>query len=447
MRAVLIIVGFLCVFSCLLLAQEKFSDYEKNWPQWRGPHANGVSPNGDPPTEWSENKNVKWKIEIPGRGHATPIIWGDQIFLLTAVEVDKQEKTQEQDVSLQQDQGRGPPSRGTKNIHKFFVFSINRQDGKIEWQKVVKEEVPQESTHEFGSWASNSPVTDGKHVYAYFGSRGLFCLDMEGNLKWERDFGQMSKRMSFGEGSSPVLHDNKIIVLWDHEGESFIIALDKNTGKDIWKVDREKGTSWSTPFVVENNRKPQIITSATKFVRSYDPATGALLWECRGLTSNVIPTPVTASDLVYVMSGHRGFALLAIRLSKAKGDITDSDAIVWHYNQDTPYTPSPLLLNNMLYFLRVNTGSLSCLDARDGKVYYSKQKLKGTGNVFTSPVGVRDRFYIVGRKGITYVIKHGPEFKIVAKNVLEDNFHASPAIMDNNIYLRGFKYLYCISRD
>ena len=447
MKVCAMILGILWFSTCLLTAQNINSEHEKYWPQWRGPYANGVSPNGNPPIEWSENKNVQWKIEIPGRGHATPVIWGDQIFISTAIPLNPQEEKQEQNQQPQQGRRRGMSFRETKDMHKFVVYSINRQNGKIQWQKTVTEEVPQERTHDFGSWASHSPVTDGKHVYAYFGSRGLFCLDMQGNLKWERDFGQMTKRMSFGEGSSPVLYEDKIIVLWDHEEDSFIIALDKNTGKDVWRVDREERSSWSTPFIVKVDGKPQVITNATNRIRSYDFATGNLIWECSGMTANCIPMPVTANDIVYLMSGFRGNALLAINLLKAKGDITNSEAIVWKSNKDTPYTPSPLLLDNNLYFLRVNNGILSCLEAGDGRVFYSNERLEGMGNLFTSPVGVKDRIYILGGSGVTYVIKHGPEFKVLAKNILDDNFHASPAIIGNDMYLRGFKYLYCISQN
>ncbi len=445
MKKISIGVGILFIFSSLFWAVEGPSDSEKYWPQWRGPLATGVSPNGNPPIEWSEDKNVKWKIAIPGKGHATPIIWGDQMFILSAVETDKEGKAKEQDQGMQH--GRGMPTERTTKVHKFVIFAINRHDGKILWQHTVKEEVPAEGHHQMGSWASHSPVTDGKHVYAYFGSRGLYCFDMKGNLKWERDFGQSSKRMNFGEGSSPALYGDKIIVNWDQEGQSFIVAIDKKTGKDIWKVDRDEGTSWASPLVVENNGKPQVITSATKLVRSYDLATGELIWECGGMTMNAIPMPVTANGIVYVMSGFRGNALLAIRLAGAKGNITDSDAIVWKHGKDTPYTPSPLLFQDKLYFLRSNNGILTCFDAKTGKEYYSGQRLEGMGNVFASPVGVQDRIYIVGQKGTMYVVKHGPEFKILAKNKLDDNFNASPAIVDNRIYLRGYKNLYCIEKE
>lgn len=448
MKKISIGVGFLFIFSSLFWAVEGPSDYEKYWPQWRGPLATGVSPNGNPPIEWGEDKNVKWKIAIPGKGHATPIIWGDQMFILSAVETDKEGKAKEQDQGMQHGRaGRGMPTERTTKVHKFVIFAINRHDGKILWQHTVKEEVPAEGHHQMGSWASHSPVTDGKHVYAYFGSRGLYCFDMKGNLKWERDFGQSSKRMNFGEGSSPALYGDKIIVNWDQEEQSFIVAIDKKTGKDIWKVDRDEGTSWASPLVVENNGKPQVITSATKLIRSYDLATGELIWECGGMTMNAIPMPVTANGILYVMSGFRGNALLAIRLAGAKGNITDSDAIVWKHGKDTPYTPSPLLFQDKLYFLKSNNGILTCFDARTGKEYYSKQRLEGMGNVFASPVGAQDRIYIVGQKGTMYVVKHGPEFKILAKNKLDDNFNASPAIVDNRIYLRGYKNLYCIEKE
>ncbi len=446
MKQAVVIIGVLFMIVSLISAGEKISEYETNWPQWRGPYANGVSPNGNPPIEWSENKNVKWKIEIPGKGHATPVIWGDHIFISTSIETDKQVKTQKESEDQQGDR-RGPPSVGTNKIHKFVVFSINRHNGKVLWQRTVTEEHPQDKTHDFGSWASNSPVTDGKNVYAYFGSRGLYCLDMQGNVIWERDFGQMEKARSFGEGSSPVLYDDKIIVVWDHEGQSFIIALDKKTGKDAWKVDRDEISSWATPFMVQHNGASQVITNATNKVRSYDPNTGILIWECSGMTRNVIPTPVFANGMICVLSGFRGAALFAIDLAKAKGDITGSDAIVWEYNQDTPYTPSPVLYNNLLYMLRGNNGDLTCLDARDGKVHYSKEKLEGTGNIFSSLVAAQNRIYVTGKNGTIYVIKAGTKFEILSKNEIDDNFEASPAIIGNNLYLRGYKHLYCIAQD
>ncbi len=434
--------SLLVVCSSFFLAYENGADIENNWPQWRGPLDNGVSPNGNFPSEWSETKNIKWKIAIPGKGHSTPIIWGNRIYLTTAVETEKEGQPEEPAGGTAQ--GRGMPSSRTNKIHKFVVMALDRNDGKILWQTTVKEEWPQEGTHQFGSWASNSPLTDGEHIYAYFGSRGLYCLDMEGHVKWDRDFGQLKKRMNFGEGSSPALYGDKIVVTWDHEGQSFIIALDKKTGKDIWKVDRDEGTSWASPLIVENNGKPQVITSATALIRSYDLATGDLIWECAGMTMNAIPMPVEAKGVVYLMSGYRGNALLAIRLSEAKGNITGTDAIIWKFDQDTPYAPSPLLFEDSLYFLKSNNGILSCFDAKTGKAFYSNQRLEGMGNIFASPIVASNKIIILGQNGMAFVIKHGPNFDILAKNQLDDNFNASPVVVGNQLFLRGYKNLYCI---
>ena len=442
MKKTIAFFGIIWILSVLPVTAANVGDFEKFWHQWRGPSMTGVSPAGDPPVEWSETKNVKWKIPIPGKGHATPIVWEDRIFILTAVETGQEGPTQAQDAGPQS--GRGMPTTRTNRIHRFAVLAIDRNNGKVIWEKTVREEVPEEGTHEFGSWASHSPVTDGTHIYAYFGSRGLYCLDMEGHIIWERDFGQLSKRMNFGEGSSPALHGDKLIVTWDHEGPSFIVAVDKNTGEEIWKVDRDEGTSWATPYVVEVGGKPQVITSATKLIRSYDVETGELIWECGGMTQNAIPMPVSSDGILYVMSGFRGNALLAIRLAGARGNIAGTDAIVWKHDKDTPYTPSPLLMGDYLYFLRGNNGILSCFDARTGTPHYANQRLEGMGNIFASLVGTEDRIYVTGQKGTFFVIKHGPEFAILAKNSLEDNFNASPVAVDRQLFLRGYKYLYCI---
>jgi outer membrane protein assembly factor BamB len=445
MKMQFIFLGIAFFISTTLFSQTNLSEYQKNWPQWRGPNMDGISPDGNPPLEWSETKNIKWKVEIPGKGHSTPIIWGDYIFLATAIPTDKKVEVAVETESQQGSRRRGPRGVKTDNIHEFTVISVNRQNGKILWKKILREEHPQDGTHQFGSWASHSPVTDGKTLYAYFGSRGLYCLDLDGNVKWERDFGKMEKIMSFGEGSSPLLYKNKLYLLRDHEGQSALYALDKNNGKDIWIKERDEGSSWATPFVVEVNGKVQIITTATKEIRSYDPETGEIIWTATGLTRNVIPMPVVKENIIYLMSGFRGNALLAIDLKNAKGDVTNTAAVIWRYDQDTPYAPSPILIDNLLYFLRVNNGDLSCLDARDGKVYYSKENLEGLGDLFTSPVSAMDRIYILGRKGLTQVVKHGTQFEVLAKNQLDDEFIASPAIIGNTIYIRGYQHLYCIS--
>lgn len=435
----------LLLLSSSLSGQKYLPGYERNWAQWRGPYDTGVAPDGDPPLEWSEQNNIQWKAEIPGIGHATPIIWGDQIFLLSAVQTDR--KAAPKDTGKQQEEQDWMNPKSTDYIHKFVVISVDRNKGEILWQTTVREELPYSHTHEFGSWASASPVTDGEHIYAYFGSHGLYCLNLQGELIWERDLGRMEKHMSFGEGSSPVLYKDKLIVLRDHNGQSMLHVLDKRSGETLWEVERDEGTSWSTPAVIEYEGSVQLITSATAKIRSYDLASGKILWEGSGLTRNVIPTPLFFEGMVYLMSGFRGAALLAVDLSKASGDINDSGAIVWSYDQNTPYTPCPIVMDGKLYFLKVNNGYLSCLDAKDGTEYYTNQKLEGIKNIFTSPVGVKDRIYISGTNGVCCVVKTGEEFHLLAQNTLEDQFFASPVILGDTFFLRGVKALYCIAKE
>ena len=400
------------------------ADGDRFWPQWRGPLLTGAALHGEPPVEWSETKHVRWKVEIPGKGSATPVVWGDTIFVLTSVPAD---------------------AAAAQAKQRFTVLAIGRKDGKVLWQRVVREEVPHEGHHPTNTWASASALTDGERVYAFFGSRGLYALDLKGNVKWEKDLGDMNIKLGFGEAASPALHGDRLVVNWDHEGESFIVALDARTGKQLWRVPRDEKTSWSTPLVVEHNGRAQVITSATSRVRSYDLATGELIWHATGMTANAIPTPVHSDGLVFLTSGFRGNALMAVRLAEAKGDITNGPAIVWRYDRDTPYVPSPLLYGGQLYVLKSNNGILSAFEAKTGKKLYGEQRLEGVPNVYASPVGVAGRVYVAGRDGGVAVVQQGPEFKLLAVNQLEDGFDASPVPVDDELYLRGRKYLYRIS--
>ncbi len=417
------------------------------WSTWRGPSHSGAAAHGDPPVEWSETKNVRWKIDLPGRGSSSPVVWGDLIFLTTAIPKGDAPSDEAQDTPAAGAGRRGPPAKEPTSVLEYVVLAIDRSDGRIRWQKTVREGLPTAGTHATGSWASNSAVTDGNHVFAYFGSQGLYCLDMEGQVVWERDLGDMEKRREFGEGSTPVLHGDKIFVQWDHEGPSFLFALDKATGKDVWKVSRDEISSWSTPLVVEHGGVPQVVTSATGRVAGYHADTGELLWHSTGMTVNVIPTPVTLDGLVIAMSGFRGNALLAIRLAGASGDLSGSDAIAWSLDRDTPYTPSPLLYDGTLYFVKTNRAILSSFEARTGKERYSQQRLEGLGTIYSSPVGVADRVYVTDRDGKTAVVRHGPEFTVLATNTLDDGFDASMAIVGDEILLRGHEHLYCIGRN
>ena len=427
-------------------------DGNASWPQWRGPLASGVAPAGDPPIEWAEDRNIKWRVEIPGKGSATPIVWGETIFVLTAVPTGRRPP------------GKEPPPAGApaeaapagqrpnlqpEFIQQFIVIAISRKDGRTLWQKIVREELPHEGWNPNATitWASSSPVTDGQMVYAYFGSRGLYALDMKGTLKWERDFGDMDTG-GFGEGSSPALDGDRLVVNWDHLGDSFIVALDKKTGKELWRTARDEKTTYSTPLIVEHGGKKQVITPGTKKVRSYDLADGKLLWEGPGLTNSCVASPVHANGVVYLMCGYGGSALYAIRLAEAKGDITAAQrAFAWKYDRDTPWVPSPLLYGDELYFLKMNSGILSVFNAKTGEKLYGEQRLEGVANVYASPVGAAGRVYIAGRDGGVAVIQRGSQFKLLALNQLDDGFDASPVVVDNEIYLRGRKHLYRVSKD
>jgi outer membrane protein assembly factor BamB len=446
--------GWLAAVFCLVLlatlaTASPDTQGSRHWPQWRGPLMTGVAPHGNPPLEWSETKNVRWKVEIPGKGSASPVVWGDLIFIQTAVPTENKVAAAPPSEPAPEP-AAGPRQRGPRGIPpeaelEFTLLALRRSDGKLLWKKVLRTEVPHEGTHQTGSWASNSPVTDGEHVYAFFGSRGVFALDMKGKLKWEKDLGDMRIKLGFGEGASPALYKDRLIINWDHEGESFVVALDKRSGKELWRVKREEATSWTTPLVVEHNGGAQVVTSATSRIRSYDLADGKLLWESDGMTANTIPTPVAEGGMLYLTSGFRGNSLMAVKLDAARGNLSETQAVVWRFDRDTPYVPSPLLYNGRLYFLKSNNGILSCFDARTGRKLYGPQRIESVPNVYASPVGAAGRIYLFGREGGAAVLADGPEFKLLAQNTLEDGFDASPAIVGNEMYVRGKKYLYRIS--
>jgi len=400
------------------------------WPQWRGPMCSGVAPLADPPLHWSETNNVKWKAAIPGDGDSTPIVWSNRVFILTAAPSGK---------------GGAGTSEKPDQEYQFIVLCYDRQNGSVLWQKVARREVPHEGHQENNTYASASPVTDGQVLCAFFGSRGLHCYDLDGNLKWEKDFGKMKTRNGFGEGSSPALYGNTVVIYWDQEGGAdFIAALDKNTGKELWRQPRDEATGWSTPLVVDFDGRQQVIVNATHRVRSYDLATGKQIWECGGQTANAIPTPVSSDGVLYVTSGFRGSALQAIRLDRA-GDLTGTDAIIWSHNKDTPYIPSPLLVDNLLYIVAGNNAVLSCFDATTGQANFEHERLEGLYNIYASPVAARDRVYVLGREGVCLALKKGSKLEILATNKLDDQIDASPALAGNEIFIRGHHNLYCIA--
>jgi outer membrane protein assembly factor BamB len=410
---------------------------ERYWGQWRGPYATGVSKTADPPVEWSETKNVRWKVEIPGRGSASPVVWGERVYVMTAIPA-----------GLSGDATHAPRGGIEPRVaHRFVLMALNRKDGKIAWEKTVREETPHERSHtDNGTWASSSAATDGEHIIAFFESRGLYAFDMEGKLVWEKDFGDKKMRNQFGEGSTPALYKDRLVVVWDQQGgQSFVVGLNKKTGEELWRVNRGEIDTWATPLVVEVDGRAQVIVPGQNRLRSYDLETGAIVWESAGLTMNPIPSPVYADGMVFATSGFQGNNLKAIRLAGAKGDITGTPSIVWTLDRDTPYVPSPLLYDGILYILKTNNGILSSFDAKTGNPHYQATRLTAVPNVFASPVGAAGRVYFPGREGTTVVLKNSTTLEVLATNTLDDGFDASPALVDKEIYLRGQKFLYCIA--
>jgi outer membrane protein assembly factor BamB len=432
-----------CLFAAPAGAGPFSEDRLDNWPQWRGPLASGAAPRGNPPLRWDANTNVRWKTPLPGRGSATPVVWGDQVFVLTAVDTGRGADPADLPKPAAGLEKRTQPPR---TYHRFVVLCIDRGTGKVRWERTAAEQVPHEGHHPTHSYAAASPTTDGRHLYASFGSHGVYCYDLAGNLRWKRDLGRMETRLGWGEGSSPVLHGDTLVVNWDHEGQSFIVALDARTGQTRWKADRDEKTSWSTPLVVGHNGRAQVIVNATNRVRSYDLATGKVLWECGGQTVNAIPAPVSDGTAVICMSGYRGAFACAIPLDSS-GDVTDSSKVVWRCTRGTPYVPSPLLVGGRLYFTQANNPQLTCLNAKTGAVLIDRERLPAVSSLYASPVGAAGRVYVVGRDGTTVVLRQGDKFEVLAVNRLNDPVDASPAVAGKQMFLRGEKYLYCLETE
>ena len=419
---------------------------ERYWGQWRGPEATGVARHADPPLTWSETEHVAWKVEVPGRGSASPIVWGDKVFLLTAVPVGDPVPAAAPDPAARP-RGR----RGAQEMRRqqFLILAFDRGTGAVLWRRVAREALPHEGYQQpNGSYAAGSAVTDGERLYAFFGSWGLYAYDLDGELLWEADLGTRLMRNAFGEGTTPALHGDTLVVAWDHiGGQSFVAALDARTGEERWRANRDEIDTWATPLIVEHDGRAQVITPAMNQVYAYDLETGETVWRSRGTTMNAIPSPVHAGGLVYVTSGYRGNNLQAIRLADARGDIADTGAIVWQLDRDTPYVPSPLLYDDALYLLKSNDGILSAFHPATGEPHYALQRLEGVPNVFASPVGAAGRVYITGRDGATLVIRQGARYEVLAVNRLDDGFDASPALVDDELYLRGHRYLYKIAAE
>ena len=420
-----------------------------DWPYWRGPAADGMAV-GDAPLTWSATENVRWKTDIPGLGHSSPVIWGDYIFLTTAIKTGAAgAAASAPPPPAEAGRGRGGfgGGGGPQVEHKFDVIALDRRTGKILWQRTAKTAVPHEGGHnQYGSFASNSPVTDGTYVYAFFGSRGMHCYDFAGKLVWEKDFGvQMRMKMAFGEGMAPVLAGEKLVLVFDHEDGSFMVVLDKKTGKDIWRATRDERTNWAAPLVTKVGARTEVIVAGSNRTRSYDLETGKVIWEVAGLGANTIPQPVRQDDLVFLMTGYQNPKLMAVRLGR-EGDLTGTDAVVWSQTRGTSYTPSPVVFDNKLYVL-TDSGMISCFNAKTGQPYYHQTRLPKTYSFKSSPVGANGKLYLATENEDVVVLRMGETFEVLATNTMTDQvFIATPAVTGGELFLRSKTTLFCIRK-
>jgi outer membrane protein assembly factor BamB len=428
-----LLAGVLALAGLAGLPGAALAETPSGWPRWRGPLGNGVSPDGDPPLRWSEQKNVHFKVALDGDGLATPIVWGDRVFVLSALAED----------------GGGSASASDETPLprlRYLVTAYDRHDGSRLWQQTAAERLPHEGHHSESGWAAASPVTDGERLYAHFGSAGTFAYTLEGELLWKVDLGDMITRLGYGEGSSPGLWGDTLVINWDHEADSFVVALDKHTGEERWRRERPgELTSWSTPAIHEHEGRVHAIVAAGGRTRAYDIRNGEVLWSLSGLGMNVIPTPIYDEGTLYLASGKRDSPRMqVVDLSGASGDLDGSAAVLWTRDRDTPYVATPLLYRGQLYFFKHVRSILTSVDAATGETLFSERL--DLGMVFASPVAAAGRIYLLGREGKTLVLEPGPELKILAENHLDDVFDASPAIVGGDLYLRGRHYLYRVAR-
>jgi outer membrane protein assembly factor BamB len=435
------------------------------WPHWRGPAQTGVV-SGTAPLRWSDTQNIAWKVEIPGRGHSTPVIWGDRIFLTTAVPTGRRPEAAAAGEGGEAAAGAGSGRGGGRGgfgggrgggggrrgggealeEHRFEVMALDRLTGKMLWTRTATTAVPHEGHHPmYGSFASNAPTTDGQRIYASFGSRGLYVFDMDGRPVWQKDFGlKMRMFNGFGEGVGPVLDNGRLILLFDHEDEGFLTVLDAASGKELWRVARSDGTNWSAPFVVTHAGKKQIVVNSSRKVRAYDYETGTPIWEAAGLGRNTIPRAVQHEDILLVMSGFVSPALMAIRLGR-EGDLTGTDAILWTMNRGLSYTASPVLLDGVLYFI-TDSAMVSAVEVTTGKAVYQQVRLPKPYNIKASPIAVNGHLYFATEEDDVVVAKVGTTFDVVGTNSLADQtFIASPIVADGDIFLRSQTHLFRIS--
>lgn len=414
---------------------------EGTWPAWRGADGQGIADGEDVPLDWDGTTNVLWKAALPGRGLSSPVVWGDRIYLTTALEGEVVPGEEAIPHVLGGEPFVHPQSVGADRRHALKVLALDAGDGHIVWERTAWEGVPVDARHKKASFANPTTVTDGERVYAYFGTEGLYAYSVSGELLWSFDPGVIGT-LGIGIGTSPVLYGDLVILVCDEEeGErSFIVSLDRQSGREVWRKERPVAVTWATPAVVSTGERDELVTSANEHIISYDPSTGRELWRMRGLESNAVTTPLVGDGVVVFSSGYPSKISVAVKPG-GSGDITDSPFVLWEYNKGTAYVPSPILYRGHVYLL-TDRGRLSCLDARTGEVLYEGGRLGAS--FVASPVAVDGHLLLTSEEGDTFVVKAGPEFEVMGQNPLGEPVGASAAVVGDRIYLRGQKHLFAI---
>jgi outer membrane protein assembly factor BamB len=420
----------------------------ENWPQFRGSGALGVADHPGLPDRWGTNENVAWKVDVAGRGWSSPIVWGNRVFLTTVVSEGEMEEPKK---GLYFGGERKDVPEGTQ---RWLVLCLDLPSGRELWRQEAHSGAAPNRLHVKNTYASETPVTDGERVYAYFGNVGLFCYDPEGRRLWSTNWPPVKTRNGWGSAASPVLHRDRVFIVNDNDEKSFAVALDARTGRELWRVERDEKSNWATPYVWQNDSRTELITTGTRKVRSYD-LDGKLLWEMGGMSSIVIPTPFSKFGLLYVCSGYVGDKVRPVFAIKpgASGDIslkegeTSNEFIAWCSRTAGPYNPSPLVDGDYLYVL-FDFGFLSCHDARTGREIYGKQRIRPeSATSFTaSPWAANGRIFALSEDGDTFVFQSGPEYKLLHKNSLEEMCMATPALAGNRLLIRTLTKLYCFKQ-
>ena len=422
----------------LLATSVAFGDTE-NWPQYRGASSDGLGEGATLPETWSATENVVWKTAVPGWGWSSPIVWGNRVFVTSAVS--------EKEVPTPRVGGYPGGHVGVEDVHRWMLYCLDFETGKILWEFEAHKGIPPQMRHPRNSFASETPVTDGERVYAYFANIGLFCCDMEGRKLWERRWPSYPMRDGWNTGTSPVLHGNRIFIQNDNEQESFIETLDKYSGKTLWRVPQEEKSTWSTPYVWESGARTELVTIGLNKIRSYAPDDGKLLWELRGTAGLVSQMPLSKHGLLYAGAGYHYGPLYAIRPG-ASGDITltddktSNDWIVWSQKHGSSIHPCYLISGERL-FVCYDSGLLACFNAKTGAEIIPRTRLETKGGRFyASPWAYHGRVFMLNENGDTWVIEDGPEYKLVRKNSLGDVAWATPAIARGSLFIRTYSSLF-----